>query len=429
MLWNRIVLIAFCWLVLASSLAAQISGTVTNGTTNKPASGNEVVLLSLDGGMNEVSRATTDSSGHFSIDVPDSSAPHLLRVNHQGVNYFTSVPPGASATDITIYNAAKQVEGVAEVARVFRMQAAQGQLEVSVGYTLRNESQPPRTMMDTQTFSVDLPEGAQLVETTATSAGGMPTTISPVSTGKKNNYAMSFPLRPGETRFQVTYKVPYSGAYEFNFTPDSQLSEVGVLLPKSMQFTGISRTFSQDSDEAGLAVFYIKNAPAHEQVRFSVAGEGLAPRNAQNGGEAALNAPASASPATEGGGEPTLNAPTSASSSTTSSPRTGAFWYVLAGIIVIVVGGGYLLWRWSANASRDQGRSTSAAKRKAAKARRAASPEPITNSQETMLDTLKDELFQLEQDRLEGNVSTEEYEKSKAGLDALIRRQLKKAGK
>ena len=410
-LWNRIALIAFCWLASASLYAAQISGAVTNGTTNKPASGNEVVLLSLDGGMNEVSRATTDSLGHYTMDVPDSSAPHLLRVNHQGVNYFTSVPPGAGTTDITIYNAAKQVEGVAEVARVFRMQAAQGQLEVSVGYTLRNESQPPRTMMDTQTFSVDLPEGAQLVETTATSAGGMPTTISPISTGKKNNYAMGFPLRPGETRFEVTYKVPYSGAYEFNFTPDSQLSEVGVLLPKTMQFTGTSSTFSQDSDEAGLAVFYIKNAPAHEPVTFSVAGEGLAPHDAQGGGEPASNAPASASP------------------STASNPRSGAFWYVLAGIIVIVVGGGYWLWWWSSSASRDQGRSTSAAKRKAARARRAASPEPITNSQETMLDTLKDELFQLEQDRLDGKVTTEEYEKSKAGLDALIRRQLKKAGK
>ncbi|HKV95326.1 MAG TPA: carboxypeptidase-like regulatory domain-containing protein [Candidatus Angelobacter sp.] len=405
---NRIAVIAFCWLVSASSFAAQISGTITNGTTNKPASGNEVVLLSLDGGMNEVSRATTDNRGHFTIDVPDSSAPHLLRVNHQGVNYFTSVSPGAGPVDITVYNAAKYVEGVVEVARVFRMQAAQGQLEVTVDYTLRNESQPPRTMMDTQTFSVDLPEGAQLIETTATSSGGMPTTISPISTGKKNNYAMGFPLRPGETHFRVIYKVPYSGSYEFNFMPDSQLSEVGVLLPKTMQLTGISRSFSQDSDEAGLAVFYIKDAPAHEPVTFSVAGEGLAPNDAQGGG-----------------GEPPSGAPPSASPSTAGSSRSGAFWYVLAGIIVIVVGGGYWLWRWSANASRDQGRSTSAAKRKAAKERRAAAPP----EQETMLDTLKDELFQLEQDRLDGKVTTEEYEKSKAGLDALIRRQLKKAGR
>jgi hypothetical protein len=43
-----------------------------------------------------------------------------------------------------------------------------------------------------------------------------------------------------------------------------------------------------------------------------------------------------------------------------------------------------------------------------------------------MLDVLKDELFQLETDRVSGKISQEEYEKSKAGLDTLFRRQMKK---
>ena len=42
-----------------------------------------------------------------------------------------------------------------------------------------------------------------------------------------------------------------------------------------------------------------------------------------------------------------------------------------------------------------------------------------------MLDVLKEELFQLETDRVSGKISQEEYEKSKAGLDTLFRRQLK----
>ena len=37
-----------------------------------------------------------------------------------------------------------------------------------------------------------------------------------------------------------------------------------------------------------------------------------------------------------------------------------------------------------------------------------------------MLDVLKEELFQLETDRLNGKISEEEYEKSKAGLDTLL---------
>ena len=45
--------------------------------------------------------------------------------------------------------------------------------------------------------------------------------------------------------------------------------------------------------------------------------------------------------------------------------------------------------------------------------------------QSDMLDVLKDELFQLETDRVNGKISQEEYEKSKAGLDTLFRRQMK----
>jgi hypothetical protein len=235
----------------------------------------------------------------------------------------------------------------------------------------------------------------------------MPLATSPTPTGKKNGYALEFPIRPGQTRFQVLYNLPYSGSYEFNFTPESQLSELGVLLPKTMQFTGLSRSFSQDADEAGMAVFFVKNVPAHEQVRFSVAGEGAAPREAQ-GGEAAQSTPA--------------RTPLSDAAGT----RSSAFWYVLAGMIVLVAGGAFWLWRRSAGPSQEQERTASAAKRHA-KARRSGGPASEESaSQESMIDALKDELFQLEQDRLEGKISAEEYAQSKAGIDALIRRQLKK---
>jgi hypothetical protein len=43
-----------------------------------------------------------------------------------------------------------------------------------------------------------------------------------------------------------------------------------------------------------------------------------------------------------------------------------------------------------------------------------------------MLEVLKDELFQLETDRVNGKVSEEEYAKTKEGLDTLLRRQMNK---
>ena len=114
-------------------------------------------------------------------------------------------------------------------------------------------------------------------EASLTGSSGMPLTVAAVPSGAKNRYAYDFPIKPGQTRFEVTYKLPYSGSHEFSFKPESPLSELGVLLPKSMKFNGISGGFAQDVDEAGLAVFFAKNVPANQEVKFSVSGEGLIP--------------------------------------------------------------------------------------------------------------------------------------------------------
>src|SRR5262245_1519720 len=103
---NAILALAICWLAV-NAFAAQITGIVTNGTTGKPAAGVEVVLLTLTGAMDEAGKATADAQGRFTLNVPDPASPHLLRVNHQNVNYFQGAPPAAANVDVTIYNSAK----------------------------------------------------------------------------------------------------------------------------------------------------------------------------------------------------------------------------------------------------------------------------------------------------------------------------------
>ena len=395
--------------------AAEITGTVTNGTIGKPAAGVEVVLLSHAGNsMDEVGKTTTDPQGQFRINVPDPDSQHLLRVTHQGVNYSQNVTPGTASADITIFDSARQVAGIFEEARVYRLQTDNGQLEVKANYNLRNESTPPRTKMGDETYEVELPAGAQLIDASAAGPGGMALPTSPVPTGKKNRYALAFPIRPGRSEVIVNYRVPYNGSYEFSLTPDSQLSEVGVLLPKSMQLNGLTRNFSRDpNDEEGLAVFFTKDVPAHEQVRFSVSGQGAAPREAQGGGVPQSSSSAAEHPATT---------------------HSNAIWYVLAGMVIIIAGGGFWLWRRAGSANMSGAvRSTVPAKKASAKPQTAprTTPEALRGgaaAPDTVLEALKDELFQLEKDRLEGKVSPEDHAKLKAGLDALIRRHLKKSG-
>jgi hypothetical protein len=404
---SRIAGLAFCLFASAGAFATQITGTVTNGTTNKPSSGDEVALLSLASGMEEVGKTKTDSQGHYKLNVPDEGAPHLVRVLRQSVHYFKSAPPGTSTADVTVYDAATQLAGVGADARVFHLQASGGSLQVDQTILINNQSQPPRTKIGNQTFAVTLPDGAEMGEASLTGPSGMPLTVQPVPSGAKNVYAYDFPIRPGQTHLDVFYKIPYSGSYEYSFTPDTQLNEVGILLPKSMKFTGVSPGFAQDNDEQGLNVYFVKNALPNQPVKFSVSGEGLI-------GNAASSA---------GGGEGQPAGGGSAPAPASSGSTSGVLWFVVSAIVIVLGGVVFVLWRRGTTAKVD---SSSKTAKPAARARAQAQVQPAKSEPADMLEVLKDELFQLETDKLNGKISQEEYEKTKAGLDTLFRRQMKR---
>jgi hypothetical protein len=355
-------------------------------------------------GMDEVARTKTDSQGHYSLNLPDERVQYLVRISRQSVHYSKPLAPGTTTADITVYDAATQLDSVTTGARVFHFQASGGSLDVSDMYVLRNESQPPRSKIGNQTFAVTLPEGAQMGEASTTGPSGMPLAVASVPSGAKNRYAFDFPIRPGETRFEVVYKLPYSGQYEFSITPETPLSELGVLLPKSMKFTGVASNFSQDSDEAGLAVFFTKNVAASQPVKFSLSGEGVIPQEG------------SAETSGAGNGQPS-SAPIPSASAT----QSGAFWYIIGAIVGVIIGLALVVWR---KAKRGKSTGTTQSAKSSPKTSRQPQNQLASPPPGDMLDVLKEELFQLETDRLNGKISAEDYEKTKAGLDTLMRRQM-----
>ncbi|HEX7288954.1 MAG TPA: hypothetical protein VF532_22405 [Candidatus Angelobacter sp.] len=411
--WNRIgVLASIAWLS-AGMFAAEFKGTVTNATTKKPAAGDEVVVMSLAGGMEEVGHGNTDAQGRFTVSVPAGDAPHLVRVVHQGVNYHASAPPGATSVDVTVYDSAKQVENIIGEGRVVRVLNAGSQgIEISEMYILRNESQPPRTRMGEQTLQVPVPEGAQVEEGMAAGPSGMPTNTTVKPSGTKNVYAFNYPIRPGRTQLQITYKLPYKGARDFTFATDLPLAEFGIMLPKGMRFTSADETFRPAAEEGGMNVFVAKSLPAGKQMKVSVAGEGTAP----SGGQEANSASSAPQPGPGGG----LGAPTDA-----PDPLSSARWYIIAAMALVLVGGAGWLLRRSA-ATRAQSATSSDSPSNAAPAMFSRASPAGRSPGSNVLDAIKDELFQLETERLEGKISQQDYETAKRGLEALLRRQMKK---
>src|SRR5271167_3103152 len=325
-------------------LAASITGTVTNKTVDKPAAGDRVVLIQLQGGMRESNSTTTDARGNFKLDLPDDG-PHLIRVDHQKAGYFHIAPPGTQTADIDVYDVAEKVEGVSTEANVMRVEADQQGLHVIENYFVKNDSSPPRTQLSTHSYEIYLPEGAQVEASAAMAPGGMPVSSSPVPLGDKGHYAFVFPIRPGETRFQLSYRLPYSGSFKFSERLALPAENVAIIMPKAMKFTpSASVPFQPINDDPNAQTYLAKNVPAAQPVEFTVSGTGAMPREAQ-GGDAS---PAQGAPsgATDQAATPEAGSAAAASDTRpggglgnpidTPDPLTKYRWWILGGLSLVL---------------------------------------------------------------------------------------------
>ena len=202
------------FLVAAVAQAATVSGTVTNMTTNKPAAGDQVTLVEPMSGMGEVGHATTNAQGRYTLNLP-GQVPYLVRVTHQGAEYFIAAPQGGGTGDISVYDVAAKVEGITISEHVTGIETDNGQLRVVERYDIHNASSPPRTQWSKQSFQVILPDDAVVGNASAQRPGAssLPTSVKLNPDGPKGHYSFDFPIQPDQeakgTLFQVQYNLPY----------------------------------------------------------------------------------------------------------------------------------------------------------------------------------------------------------------------------
>ena len=412
-------------LLLVSASAQTLTGTVKNSTINKPAAGDDVVLLSLAQGMEESGRTQTDAKGNFSLKLDNASSPHLVRIIHQGVTYHKMAPPGTTSVDIDVYDVSKKVQGISVTADVMRFQAQGSELQGIRLFAVNNASDPPRTQMSDQSFEFYLPDGAQVDQSMAMTAGGQPINSAPVPQKQKNRYAFVFPLRPGETQFQVSYHMPYSGEASFDPKTLYGAQHFVVVLPKSMQFspaTGAAFKAMQDPRQADAVVQVASNTTAGQPLAFKISGTGTMSDEAEEtknqqaspvGGAQTSGAVAGRDSRPGGGLGPPIDAP---------DPLEKYRWYILGGFgVVLFAGAIYIATRSKTATIPDYGPTD---------AELGIPPVPKPKSADRsalLLEALKEEIFQLEVEHKQGRISQQEYEKAKAALDQTLERAVKRS--
>jgi hypothetical protein len=421
-------------LCAATALAATVTGTVTNRTTGKPSAGDTIGVINTARSMDEIVKTTSDAGGRFHINAPDGGQT-LLHVTHRGAEYFKSVAPGASSVEIDVYDSAAKIAGIRGEALVMRAETDAGgkTLNVAENFFVQNASAPPRTEVGGNTFDFYLPKNAVIVQTLASSPNGLPTNTE-VKTldASSGHYAFTFPVRPGETRFQVSYSLPYNGKQAFSLKLTVPTGDVAVMLPKAMQFQGSAKFQPLTQETASQS--YDAHEPAFAQpVEFSISGTGQLPQttedaqgaaqgSAQGMGGQAGNGGQTARP---GGG---LGAPDDPNG--TNDPWARYKWAILSALgLALVIGAGVMLKAGAPSAA-------SAVAGADSSLPAAEGFTPLTASASTgaaavaaagpgvLLHALRDELFVLETDRLAGRLSAAEYAEHKAAFDVVLRRAL-----
>jgi len=428
----------------STAFAGTVTGTITNGTTGKPAAGVDVILIQLQGTMQPVAQTKTDAAGHYQLDHPAlGQGPMLIRAIYRGVNYHEPATPGKTTVDVEVFEPTQKAGAFTVSARAIILDPSGPDLVVDEEYLISNKTEPPVAFYKAGgSFEFTIPAGAELGDVSVVGTSGMPVKQAPIDKGK-NVVAVDYPFRPGDSSVRLSYKIPYPGnAASLKFTSPYAINRVAFFAPPGMQVTG--NGFAAAGQQQGFDVFMHDSIAANTLSQVSISGTGTIPQ-AQ-----------SADAAGPGGGagddtqNPAVNSradsgsPTPVANITTLPARLDSVrWYVVGGFAAIFALGLIYIWRQPqvAVAAASQDPAPAAGKKSAPVQppqvasplvpKASPSPSPggsnggasatLDREVRGSLDELKDMLFRLELRREAGTITEAEYASERDRVQQVLR--------
>ena len=269
---------ALTCLAAAAAFAGTVTGTVTNGTTGNPAAGVDVILIQLQGTMKPVAQTKTDAQGHYELDNPAlGQGPMLIRAVYRGVNYHEPATPGKTVVDVQVFDPTDKASAVAVTAHAIILQPDGNDLVVGEEYNVQNKTQPPVAYYRASgSFLFSMPQGAQFTDASVVGTSGMPVVQNPLDKGK-NEKAIDYPFRPGDSVVRLAYRVPYpNNQAQLRFVSPYGAERVAVFAPPSVQVTGGG--FAPAGTEQGFSVYMRENVAANTPIAVSVSGTAPPPQ-------------------------------------------------------------------------------------------------------------------------------------------------------
>ena len=194
-----------------------VDGVVVNATTGQPQSGVAVNLVQpSQSGMVQLGNTTTDAQGQFKIDKQIPPGPGLLQATYQGTTYNQIITPGMSTTGVQlkVYDATKKAGIARTVEHLILLEPGADRLRISETFVVGNDSN--LTYNDPAKGSIQFflpPATDGNAQVIITAPGGMPIPRPALKTPVAGIYKVDYPVKPGETRMDVSYTVPATNKF------------------------------------------------------------------------------------------------------------------------------------------------------------------------------------------------------------------------
>ncbi len=267
-------------LLSAACAFAAMDGTVVNQTTGKPQAGVNVTLLKPgQDGMRTIGTTVSDAGGHFAFanDQP-GGGPQLLQANYAGVNYNKLMTPNipTSGVELPVFEATKSPAVVRIAQRMLVVEPSLSQITVDETVVLQNDSKQTFDNPSLGGYQFYLPPASNgQVRISAQGPGGMPLPRTAEKTSTNDIFKITFPIKPGESEFQIAYVLPAGSPFTFR----GQIADIKGMLSGPLRLVAPSGVTLSGKDVQLLGTEPNTQATIYNVLRggaysFDIAGTG-----------------------------------------------------------------------------------------------------------------------------------------------------------
>ena len=230
-----------CMLAVLPVLAA-VDGVVTNGTTGKPQGGATVTLYEVTAaGPEPLESVKSGAAGAWKIDKPFQGR-GFIQTAFDGVTYNHMLRPGAPLAGIAlaVFNVSAKMGADIKVTNHMLLLEPQGdKLSVRESYFFSNEGK--LTWNDAANGTLRFVVGKEPlgpVEVNATAPQGMPIRRAAEKGRSAGEMKVDFPIKPGETRIDLAYTLPYSSPSRFQTKFLLPSMQAMIAVPNGVELKG-----------------------------------------------------------------------------------------------------------------------------------------------------------------------------------------------